>query len=304
MGMFCLTGSTKLSGPSTCKSHCHHWHCSQSCCWKCPPFHLRFLENAAVSINACGAPTLQCYHLLSRLWQQFHWTCKKVEATWTPVYAGAKPALKLKCFLFHHIAHVSLRKRWVVGVRLAGCIGVLCIWVSTDCTQIKTVFQKLSYCQSRVDLLDLYKAAAETTFSTPILPLAFVYVNKVEQWTKTSPRNNLSSCLHFSNLLLPIGYCPIQGCNFCFKFRSQMTRSNLICLQRHTECLFSQITCPFAAASSGAASKVEKVSCRVCRIVGSTVLQRKGYRDASGIERYRKNVLDFFQRRDCERHGQ
>ena len=199
MGMFCLTGSTKLSGPSTCKCHCHHWHCSQSCCWKCPPFHLRFLENAAVSINACGAPTLQCYNLLSRLWQQIHWTCKEVEATWTPVYAGAKSALKLKWFLFHHIAHVSLRKRWVVGVRLAGCIGVLCIWVSTDCTQIKTVFQKLSYCQSRVDLLDLYKAAAETTFSTPILPLAFVYVNKVEQWTKTSPRNNLSSCLHFSN---------------------------------------------------------------------------------------------------------
>lgn len=80
-----------------------------------------------------------------------------------------------------------------------------------------------------VDLLDLYKAAAETTFSTPILPLAFVYVNKVEQWTKTSPRNKL-------------------------------------CLQRrgHRECLFSPITCPFGAASSGAASKVEKVSCRVC----------------------------------------
>lgn len=88
-----------------------------------------------------------------------------------------------------------------------------------------------------------------------------------------------------TNWLLPK---TIQGCNFCFKFRSQMTRSNSICLQRHTECLFSPITWPFGAASSGAASKVGKVSCRVCRIMGSTVLQRKGYRDASGIERYRK----------------
>lgn len=200
MGMFCLTGSTKLSGPSTCKCHCHHWHCSQSCCWKCPPFHLRFLENAAMSINACGAPTLQCYHLLSRLWQQIHWTCKKVEATWTPVYAGAKPCLKLKCFLFHHIAHVSLRKT-VVGVRLAGCIGVLCIWVWRSLhLSINRLhanqngISKTFILSVTVDLLDLYKAAAETTFSTPILPLAFVYVNKVEQWTKTSPRNNLSSC--------------------------------------------------------------------------------------------------------------
>ena len=142
-----------------------------------------------------------------------------------------------------------------------------------------------------VDLLDLYKAAAETTFSTPILPLAFVYVNKVEQWTKTSPRNNLSSCLHFSNLLLSIGYCPRQFNAAIFASSSDlrlMTRSNSICLQRHTECLFSPITWPFGAAISGAASKVGKVSCRVCRIVGSTVLQRKGYRDASGIERYRK----------------
>ncbi len=206
-----------------------------------------------------------------------------------------------------HRTHVSLRKRWV-GVRPAG-IGFLCICVSTDINRLHTNqngISKTFQIVSHVSICLICRRLQQKQHSQPFFPLP------LSMWIKfnSGPRQahaticllvcpSQISCYH---MLLPENNSWLELC-LC-KFRSKDIEKQFdmsaCCILRSGHSAFfhrSPAPCSELRVAVPVHQKC-KVSCRISwwDQHGSTIGKEKVW--------YRNDVLDFFQRRECERHGQ